>query len=526
MSHEVKTDPGPAASQADTIAAIATAIGPGAVNILRLSGPRALSIAKRLCPSFDLKQPPKELKLCRIFDPRTGELVDRALLVRFEAPRSFTGEEVVELQGHGGAQLAAALLDAAISAGARAARPGEFSRRAVLNGKMSLSEAEGVAELISSRSLASRRLASTLLDGRFEARLQGLLDRLERLASSVEGLLDFPMDVLESDPVFDSQPARSGAEVPGQASALLPHSLRTELQGLSQAIAALVATHARGRRLREGARVVLLGAPNAGKSSLLNALAESERALVHERPGTTRDAIEVPLQLGDEGSLRVQMIDTAGLHESADPVERAGIERAKQLAQGADLLLALTSLEGRVGRSGVDSSPGGEAEPAHHGGVVAAAQEDALSHFLQELEASPHAAPVILRIGSKLDLCREPEAPRGLSRTDPADEVTLRCSARTGEGLAELRQAILSSLGDRSEGEDQLVVSLARHHQALCGALEALQIAMQLLDSDEGLDAAAEELQEARRLLASILGRGALSDELLDQVFSRFCVGK
>ncbi|MDF1562521.1 MAG: tRNA uridine-5-carboxymethylaminomethyl(34) synthesis GTPase MnmE [Deltaproteobacteria bacterium] len=446
----------------DTIAALATATGPGAVTILRLSGPGAFSILARLCPGPS--PAPRELVLRPVIDPATGELIDRALVVRFPAPASFTGEDVAEIQAHGGALLADALLSAALAAGARAARPGEFSRRAFEGGRLDLAQAEGLAELISAGSEAGLRAARALFGGELSREVGALLERLEGLQARLEALIDFPE----------------------QSGALDEEALARDLAALRARLGALHRSHAEGRRRREGARVLLVGAPNVGKSSLFNALVGHARAIVHAEPGTTRDAVEGRLELHGLG---VTLVDSAGVREAPGEVEAEGVERTRRALEAADLILWVQDL--------------GEEAPA----------DPATAQLLGQVGEGQRILPV----GNKRDRAGE-----GASHPLPV-------SALTGEGLGALREALAGALGAAGEGsggEAGVVLTLARHEAAAGIALEALEQAEALRAAGGGLDALSEELGEARRQLAGILGRIALPEALLDRIFGDFCLGK
>ena len=305
---------------ADTIAAIATATGPAGVGIVRLSGPGAFAVADRILGGRGVHTTAAHaghtLHRVRFRDPRTGEALDDGLIAVFHAPRSLTGEDVVELQGHGGSVTLGRVLAATLAAGARAARPGEFSERAFLNGKMDLAQAEAVADLVAAGTVAAQRAARRQVSGALSQAVRASADAVREALARIEASIDFPEEVGEIDaPVVERSLAQA----------------RTDVERL-------LATAGYGKRLRDGVTVVLAGRPNVGKSSLLNALAGAERAIVTDVPGTTRDVVEETLNLH---GLPVRALDTAGIRQTDDPVERIGVDRARRAVEDADVVVAV-----------------------------------------------------------------------------------------------------------------------------------------------------------------------------------------
>lgn len=433
-------------SLADTIAAVATPAGAGGVGVVRLSGPRAHAVAARVWEGRDPRNSPGgRFWHGWIVDPESGERVDEALLLVFKAPRSYTGEDAVEFQTHGSPAVLHRLLTLLLAVGARPARPGEFTLRAYLNGRMDLAQAESVLALVESESDAARRQALRGLTRELSARIDGLADRLLDLLAQVQALLDYPEEGVE------------------------PHEAERVIASVLAEVEALIASARAGRRVREGARLALVGAPNAGKSSLLNALLGYERALVHDAPGTTRDYLEAPLEL--EG-VPLVAVDTAGLRRTDDPVEAAGVERALAVAREADLILYLAD------RSAPRPEP-------------------------PELPWER-----TIRIATKADL---PAAWR--------DPETLEVSALTGAGLDALRRRIRERLlGDASEGE--LWITSERHLQALEEARGHLLEARGAPDDLMGM-----ALEAAADALGRITGR-TTDEETVARIFQNFCVGK
>jgi tRNA modification GTPase len=447
-------------STRDTIAAVATPPGIGAVGIVRISGPRVPDIAVALLGRLPA---PRRAVLAEFADA-DGEPIDQGLALYFAAPHSFTGEHVLELQGHGGPVVLDRLLGRVLAVGARAARPGEFSERAFLEGKVDLTRAEAIADLISSGSERQARLAARSLRGAFARRVEALLETLTRLRVFLEATLDFPDEDL--DPGLDSQVAADLAAV------------RMDLDQL-------LAAAQRGERLRDGLLVVLAGPPNAGKSSLLNALSESDRAIVTPIPGTTRDLLHADLQID---GLPLRVVDTAGLRLSPDPIEQEGVRRAREQIDRADLLLWIVD----------------DAEPDSAAGPPA---------------DLPPAVPVI-RVRNKIDLTGRPAASH--PGADGVAEVA--CSAVTGAGLPALRAALLRHAGlDADTGGE--FSARRRHLDALRRTADHLVAAE--TGQAEGLshELIAEDLRLAQQTLGEITGV-VTPDDLLGRIFSEFCIGK
>ncbi len=441
---------------ADTIAAIATAAGPAGVGIVRLSGPASAAIAAALCARL----PPPRVAGHRRFRDADGEVIDDGLLLHFPGPASYTGEDVVELQAHGGPVPLARLLARCFALGARPARPGEFTERAFLHGRLDLAQAEAVADLIGAASEQAARAARRSLEGAFSRRVDALAEALIGLRVQVEAAIDFP----DEDIDLLAAPALGG-----------------RLEDARGALAALLAAAERGRRLASGLHVVLCGAPNAGKSSLLNALAGEERAIVSAIPGTTRDLLRERLSIG---GLDLTLVDTAGLRESPDEIEREGVRRALDELARADLVLAV--------RDASDPAP---PPPA--------------------LLAALAGAADVLWLHAKSDLPAAHPPPPGPGH--------LAVSARTGAGLDALAEALRTRAG-LGDGVEDAFTARARH-------LEALQDCQALLGeaAERRREGAAELVAEALRLAHDALGRitGRLHpDDLLGEVFARFCIGK
>ena len=445
----------PAARPPDTIAAIATAPGRGGIGVVRVSGAGLGAFALALCGRAPR---PRTAHFTRFLDEHERP-IDEGVLLYFAAPASFTGEDVIELQGHGGPVVMQMLLERCLQLGARLAEPGEFTRRAFLNGKLDLAQAEGVADLIEASTAAAARSAVRSLSGQFSEEVHRITDALIDLRMLVEATLDFPeeeIDFLES--------ARA-----------MPR-----LESIHEALEGVLDRARQGALLRSGLNVVLVGAPNVGKSSLLNQLAGEERAIVTDVAGTTRDALRETIQI--EG-IPLHIIDTAGLRETEDRVERIGIERTWREIARADVILHLVEA-----------------------GVVA---EDDLDVRL------PQGVERIV-VANKIDLAGLPPG-----RVEAGGRVRLQVSARSGEGVELVRQELLRIAGWHAHGED-VILARERHLLALREALLHVEAAGTQLGA---LELFAEELRLAQEELATITGEFS-ADDLLGVIFSRFCIGK
>ena len=460
----------------DTIAAIATATG-GGLGILRLSGPDALSIGQR-CFSARFTDTPRRLTFGTFFDPQTADQpLDDGLAVAFVAPHSFTGEPIVELHLHGGALHLTRCLEVLLAQGARPAEPGEFSRRAFLNGKLDLTRAEAIADLVAAQTDHALRHARAHLQGALHTRVTSLRDALLDLRARLEVNVDF---VDEDIPIFDATTLASAA-------ATLGHDL-----------GALADTFHSARRLRDGATVVLAGPPNAGKSSLFNALVNADRAIVTPIAGTTRDALREYL---DIRGIPVTLIDTAGLRETDDAVERIGVSRTHLAINDADLVVYLLA---------PDLPDPNPANPEGQGG-----------HPPDDLGRN---AQKTVFVHSKADLSDPPASSVYLDHqaSRPPNHL-LRVSTTTGLGLDSLKDAIAQSLGGLPS--DDLVIVRERQHLALKAASRAILRAASGLSANLSPELPAVDLQDAMDELDRLVGHATIED-VLDRLFSTFCIGK
>ncbi len=461
-------------SNGDTIVAVATAAGAGAVAIVRMSGAQAIRIGERV---FRGRMPLEEAGGYTVHHGHivgeAGDIVDEVLVTVFRSPRSYTGEDMVEVSCHGGMLVTASVLGCLVHAGARPADPGEFTRRAFLNGRIDLTQAEAVADLIVARSVRGHRVSVEQLGGRLGGRVRELRESLVNLCALLELQLDFTEEGLDVVNV---------REVDGKLESAA---------GLAREMAE---SYEKGRIFREGILVVLAGAPNAGKSSLFNALLKSERAIVTPTPGTTRDFIEESIAV--EG-IAVRLVDTAGLREAQDEIERAGVVRTESVLRSADVILLV-----------VDSTN--------------------MISFEEAARGIPDALPEQHRVTvlSKVDLLILPDQSTAHARMRDRENWDVRVSARTGEGIGELRKAIVESVVHGADTkDDDVVVTSRRHQDALERAYRGLTSARASLAEGNAIEFVAFDVREAINALAEITGE-VTSEDVLNTIFSGFCIGK
>lgn len=455
----------------DTIAAIATAVaaGAGSVAIVRLSGPAAEAIGRRLflAPGDQCWESHRVL-YGHVVDPADGRRLDEALLLLMRAPRSFTREDVVELHCHGGLVAVRRVLELVLAAGARLAGPGEFSQRAFLNGRLDLTRAEAIGEMIAARSRRAAELAMAGIDGGLQRRIAGLRERLLDQLAELEARVDFEEDL----PPLDGM------------------AVSAELLAVRGELEQLVAESRQGELLREGLRVAIVGRPNVGKSSLLNLLSRRERAIVTDLPGTTRDLLESDLVLD---GVPLTLLDTAGIRPTDDRVEQLGIERSRQALAGADAVLLLFDL------------------------LAGWTADD------QELRALvPEGVPLLL-VGNKCDGLPEGAAP-ALIPSAPPEAPPVRISALTGAGRDELVAALLGRCG-ASELQGLQVALNGRQRELAAAAATSLERSLEAAAQGLPWDFWTIDLRGAIAGLGAITGE-EVSEAVLERIFSRFCIGK
>jgi tRNA modification GTPase len=454
-------------STPDTIVAVASAAGRGAVGVVRVSGPRVPQIAADVLGGLPA---PRRARFSSFLDAQGGS-VDEGLALYFPAPASYTGEHVLELQGHGGALVVDMVLKRLLELGCRMARPGEFSERAFLNGKIDIAQAEAIADLIDAGTTAAARAAVRSLQGEFSARVDDLKTRITELRAYVEAAIDFPDEEIDF---------------------LSDEALRARLAAVFAAFESITAAARQGALLREGLNVVIAGKPNAGKSSLLNRLAGDDVAIVTDVPGTTRDVLRQHVHLD---GLPLNLVDTAGLRIATDVVEAEGVRRAHNEIARADRVLYL-----------VDA------------GVAGAKEEKNSAQWAAELEQLPAGVPVTL-VFNKIDLTG---AQARLD--DTCDPPRIFLSARTGSGVELLRNHLKASAGYR-ETESGALAARRRHLDALGRARQHVQNAADILSSTRAFELFAEDLRLAQHALGEITGEFT-SEDLLGEIFGSFCIGK
>ena len=463
----------------DIIAAIATPAGPGAIGILRLSGPGAAKLAARCFRPLGKKpleeHPVRTLVYGDLLD-REGQAIDRCLCTYSLAPESYTGEDTAEFHCHGSPMVLSLGLEALFAQGARQAGPGEFTRRAFLNGKLDLAQAEAVGDLLEARSREGARHAAGRLSGALSRRVGEIYSALVDVMAHFHAVLDYPDE--------DIDPFRM-------------EELSATLTQQQQALDALLATCRRGRQLQRGVSCALVGRPNAGKSSLLNALAGYERAIVTDIPGTTRDTVEESVLCG---GVLLRLIDTAGIRATEDPVEQLGVERSRRAIASAELVLAVVD--------------GAVPEDSEEGSLLADVARCGVPWLL--VFTKRDMAGGLRTAGAVFPAGEGPLAP-------PAAVVSL--SSVTGEGLEDLGNAVAALFPAGDPGEAGSLLTDRRQEDAARRALDAVRRALEALETGMTPDAVLTDAEEALDALGELTGRTA-KEEIVSRIFSRFCVGK
>ncbi len=467
-----------------TITAISTPHGTGGIAVVRLSGPQAFEIADRAWKGAPLAEAATHTAHLGTITDADGSALDQAVATVFRAPRSFSGEDTVEFSVHGSKWIQRKVVERLIALGARAAEPGEFSRRAFLNGRLDLAQAEGVADLIAASSQAAHRLAMSQVSGTFSSRLNSLRDSLVELASLLELELDFSEEEVE---FADRARLR---DITHQTLAMTER---------------LASTYAAGRAFKEGVPVVIAGAPNAGKSTLLNRLLGEDKAIVSDIPGTTRDVIEGTREIG---GVLFRFFDTAGLRDTSETVERIGIERARDIIGRAAIVLWL-----------IDAS--------------APCLAQRLEETEVQIDAHPQARHIILftkadkTAGGMPDDAAEMRSKRASmpGETDGIEAGSLRISAKEDLNIDTLEAALVAAAKSEHDPDAELIVTNARHHAALLAGAESLRRVDEGLASGLPADLIAQDVRESLHHLGLLTG-AVTTDTLLGTIFSRFCIGK
>jgi tRNA modification GTPase len=459
----------------DTIAAIATGIGPCGIGIIRISGSEAIAVAGRIFKSPSKLSPSQfashTVHHGLLVQPETGEEIDDALLTVFKGPSSYTGEDVVEISCHGGSVTLRKALDAVFSSGARPAEPGEFTKRAFLNGRLDLVQAEAVNDIIRAQTDQAQKLAIRQLDGELSREVSGIAESILSVLSRIEASVDFPEDVDEPDCL----------------------ELASETEEMISKLDELISTSDRGRIYREGISLAIVGRPNVGKSSLLNALLRQSRAIVTPVPGTTRDVIEETININ---GIPVVAADTAGLREASDEVERIGVELAEKTMAAAGIVIVVLDVSSAIPK--------------------------------EDLEIVKRAGDHTIVALNKMDLLPIEEAGEVIQKTEEqlGDVASAPISAANGTGILELEDKIAElALGGKVEtGESECVTNL-RHKQAMVSARESLKSALETMRKGLPIDLLSVDFVGARMSLGEITGETA-SEDLIDRIFADFCIGK
>jgi tRNA modification GTPase len=447
----------------NTVVALSTPRGRGALAVIRLSGPQAIAIALRLARVDEFE--PRHATLTKLRSASDDEVLDQVLLTCFPAPHSLTGEDVVEISCHGSPAIVRRIVDATVELGADLAAPGEFTLRALMNGKIDLAQAEAIRDLIAAQTDAAVKQAARQLNGELSSALDPFKQKLVEVIVLLESALEFVEDDLPA-PQVNQIDETLGSVISG-------------VERLSQSYSA-------GRLLQDGARVAITGRPNVGKSSLFNSLVRSERAIVTDVPGTTRDTLSEAI---DVGGVPVVLTDTAGLRETSDNIETLGIERTHRAMGDADLVLVVLDGSTEVG------------------------PEDR-----ELLDRTAGSRRIV--VANKCDL----PAFESLSRCTP-DEEAINVSARTGEGLPSLHSAILAKLNSDSTEDGSLLITNARHYDLLCNAKRELEVARTCLRDRHSEELVLAPLHNALKMLGQITGE-TTTEDILSEIFATFCIGK
>lgn len=452
---------------ADTIVALSTPPGRSGIGVVRLSGPSALDLTRSLLHDPDFNPEPNRVSLRAVLDPESGEILDRSVVTYFKSRQSYTGDDVVELSCHGSPPLLLRIVDSLLSLGARAAEPGEFTMRALSNGRLNLTQAEAVRDLIDAQTHAAVRQAARQLGGELSARLQPVKDSLIEIIVPLESSLEFVEDDLPRD---------------------ITEGIARKLSALSDKLEELADTFRRGRLLKEGLRVTLVGRPNVGKSSLFNSLISYDRAIVTEIPGTTRDTISEVINID---GVPVLITDTAGVRDSTDRIEQLGIERTRRAVTDADLTVIV--LDGSQAITAEDKKIFEEASDNHL--LIAVNKSDLEEFNVNNARSLANGLPII------------------------------PISAKNGGGLNELRAAIMEPFSTRQAYENSFVITSARHYDLLRRAGDSLRSTETLLLNSVSEEISLVKLYESLRFLGEITGE-TTPEDVLSEIFSSFCIGK
>ena len=454
----------------DTIVALATPTGRSGIGVIRLSGGQAPAIISRLVGDDNLELIPRSARLKRLLDPQSGDVIDEAIITYFKAPHSFTGEDVIEIACHGSPVLLRQVIDICLSEGARMADAGEFSLRALANGRMNLAEAEAIRDLIDAQTVGSARQAIRQLRGEFSKQLQPLKDDLLNVIVILESAIEFVEDDLPE---------------------VQADNVKNRLAAIADEIDKLAATFQAGKLIREGLRVALVGRPNVGKSSLFNALLGSDRAIVTEIAGTTRDQIHERFTIGD---IPISLIDTAGLRDTTDTVESIGVERSRATMADADIVIVM-----------LDAS-------------------EAISDEDHDIIDSVFGIEHIIAF-NKIDKVEPDVVDTALTQVAGIGSNVIALSAKTGEGISALERAIVHPFSSRDVSASGFLVTDARHHDLLVRSASEIEQSLDRMNKKMSEEIVLIGLHNALRYLGQITGE-TTTEDMLTRIFATFCIGK
>ena len=457
----------------DTIIALATPTGRSGIGVIRLSGTGALTIIQKLIGDATFDPNPRFAHLKQLYNPYTGDVIDEALISYFKTPHSFTGEDVVEISCHGSPVLLRQVIDISLRLDARMADPGEFTLRALANGRMNLAEAEAIRDLIDAQTTASARQAIKQLQGEFSKRLQPLKDDLLNVIVVLESAIEFVEDDLPE---------------------MQTDKIKAKLAEIVEETGKLAATFQAGRLIREGLRVALVGQPNVGKSSLFNALLGTDRAIVTEIAGTTRDQIHERFIINE---IPISLMDTAGLRESTDMVERIGVERSRATMADADLVIVILDATENIG---IEDKQ-----------ILESVQE--LNHFIA-INKIDIAAEKVEKLSDDLN-----------SEFCTPHSALIKISAKTGHGLDDLRNAIIRPFAPEDMTNSGFLITNARHHDLLVRTGQEIEQSLHQLEQKLSEEIVLIGLHNALRYLGQITGE-TTTEDMLTQIFATFCIGK
>ena len=469
---------------ADTIVALATPTGRSGIGVIRLSGDRSLEITRKLVDDSGFAPEPRTAHLKQLHDPLSGDVIDEAIITYFKAPHSFTGEDVVEISCHGSPVLLRQVIDICLAHDARMADAGEFSLRALANGRMNLAEAEAIRDLIDAQTTASARQAIRQLRGEFSNQLQPLKDNLLNVIVVLESALEF---------VEDDLPAVQAENV------------KQKLAAVAAETGKLAATFQAGRLIREGLRVALVGRPNVGKSSLFNALLGSDRAIVTELAGTTRDQIHERFTIGD---IPISLIDTAGLRETTDTVESIGVERSRATIADADIVIVM-----------LDAS-----EPVTAEDLEIIASVRGIQYIVAINKIDKVQSGEIEKVKFQISNFKFQNSDLGIEKSDFKSQI-VELSAKTGDGLDALKKAIVEPFSPQDIASSGFLVTDARHHDLLIRAGNDIKQSLEQFNQKMSEEIVLIGLHNALRYLGQITGE-TTTEDMLTRIFSTFCIGK